>query len=96
MPFLGLVVNRVHGGAAKQRRTRAARTRGERVLEPLLSRLLALQRDELVLARAEERAITRLLADTGLGAVRVPELPTDVHDLRGLAQVALMLAPEAA
>jgi anion-transporting ArsA/GET3 family ATPase len=92
MPFVGFVVNRVHGRLPMAEAGRAG-GRGARVGEPLLTRLVELARDQQRLARAEERAIARLEADTGLTAARVPELWADVHDLRGLFEVAKLLLP---
>lgn len=93
MPFVGFVVNRIHGLGRRRARTPARGAGVARVPEPLASRLAALYRDQQALARAEERAITRLEADTGETALRVPELEVDVHDLRGLREVAGLLLP---
>ncbi len=92
MPFVGCGVHRVHGRTPLARGGRTGGG-GARVGEPLLTRLVELYRDQQRLARAEERAIARLEADTGLTAARVPELAADVHDLRGLHAVATLLLP---
>ena len=92
MPFVGFIVNRVHGmGAPRQAepRQRAARVRVE---EPLQTHLIELFDAERGLARAEERAVARLEVDTAESAVCVPELERDVHDVRGLAELALELS----
>lgn len=93
MPFVGFVVNRVHAQNRSQPQPRRAAAK-LRVEEPLQARLLELYRDERSLASAEARAIARLEADASEAVVRVPELPADVHDLRGLMDVARsLLAP---
>lgn len=92
MPFVGFVVNRVHG--TPEPRPRQAARAAPDLDEPLAAGLRALYRDEQVLARAEEHAIARLEADSGEAALRVPEQEADVHDLRGLRKVAAMLLPE--
>jgi anion-transporting ArsA/GET3 family ATPase len=95
MPFVATVVNRVHPdpaelAAGRQRKAAAAQ------VDPDLARALLQAYDDLHrLARAERRVITRLEVDTGEPLVLVPELESDVHDLRGLAHVAeLMLGEE--
>ncbi len=84
MPFLGFVVNRVHPDPA------APEGGGSPVrVEPALAeRLLECYRDQQTLFRAEKRAIGRLEVDTGERPILVPELEQDVHDLRGLREVA--------
>jgi anion-transporting ArsA/GET3 family ATPase len=92
MPFLAMVVNRVHPEPAPARRTRGA-PRPE--LEAAFKeRLRAVHEDYRILARAERRAVGRLEVDTAQAPLLVPELETDVHDLRGLREVALALLPE--
>lgn len=93
MPFVGCVVNRVHGFPGRRPTPGRTGAGGVRVEEPLQTRLLELFRDEQARARAEQRAIARLEVDTCAAAVRVPELETDVHDLRGLTEVAGHLLP---
>jgi anion-transporting ArsA/GET3 family ATPase len=90
MPFVAFVVNRVHAAGNSRRSARAGATR----LPPALERgLLELYADEQALARRERREIARLEQASGAEVVRVAELPADVHDLRGLAQVAQALLP---
>jgi anion-transporting ArsA/GET3 family ATPase len=84
MPFLGFVVNRVHpdpaaGGFGGPR---------ARVDPELAERLLESYRDQQTLVRAERKSIGRLEVETGERPILVPELEQDVHDLRGLREVA--------
>jgi len=97
MPFVATVVNRVHpdpaepaAGRPRQRKAAVAH------VDTDLARALLQAYDDLHrLARAERRVITRLEVDTGEPLLLVPELESDVHDLRGLAHVAeLMLGEE--
>jgi hypothetical protein len=46
------------------------------------------------LARAEKKALGRLEVETGQPALIVPEQEQDVHDLRGLREVAFALVAE--
>ena len=57
----------------------------------LAARLAATLADHQALARAERRALERLLADVEAPSVVVPRLETDVHDLAGLARLADLL-----
>jgi anion-transporting ArsA/GET3 family ATPase len=84
MPFLAFVVNRVHPDPA------GPEGEGPRArVEPALAeRLLECYRDQQTLHRAERKAIGRLEVDTGERPILVPELEQDVHDLRGLREVA--------
>ena len=89
MPFLAMVVNRVHADPAEARSPR----RRERALPgavdaELEQALLAAYEDLRRLARAERRVLARLEVDSGEPLLLVPELEADVHDLRGLLQVA--------
>ena len=93
MPFVGFVVNRVHGTEPRARARAARGATGATLEEPLQTRLIELYRDEQALARSEERAIARLEVDTDEVALRVPEMDVDVHDLRGLVQFASRLVP---
>jgi anion-transporting ArsA/GET3 family ATPase len=84
LPFVGFVANRVHmeplaGGGER---------RPARVDEDLAEALIAVYRDQQRLARHDQRALTRLEAETGEPILAVPELEADVHDLRGLLDVA--------
>jgi anion-transporting ArsA/GET3 family ATPase len=99
MPFVATVVNRVHpdpaeaGGGRKRSRGRG----GSAQVEPELAQaLLSAYGDLHRLARAERRVISRLEVDTGEPLVLVPEMESDVHDLRGLAQVGDLMLAEAA
>ena len=86
MPFVSLVVNRLHPDPAAGRRT-ASRSLPR--LDPSFgAKLVAVHGDLRTLARAERRALARLEVDAGVAPILVPELETDVHDLRGLAEVA--------
>lgn len=89
MPFVSFLVNRVHAdpGAGRRRTPRALRPAQppDAALREALVRLHAEQR---ALARADTRHVARLLAGTHEDVVVVPELDTDVHDLRGLSEVA--------
>jgi anion-transporting ArsA/GET3 family ATPase len=98
MPFVATVVNRVHPDPAEPapgpRRRKAA---AERVDAELARALLQAYDDLHRLARAERRVVSRLEVDTGGPLLLVPELESDVHDLRGLAHVGeLMLGERAA
>jgi anion-transporting ArsA/GET3 family ATPase len=88
MPFVGFVVIRLHPAPPPPAPGRPPRLAGE-----LGPKLIALFRDERRLASAEERAIARLVADTGETALRVPERERDVHDLPGLESFAEALVP---
>jgi anion-transporting ArsA/GET3 family ATPase len=93
MPFVAFVVNRVHADPALA----PAGTTVARLPEgDFAERLVSVFRDQQRLARAEQRTIARLEVDTGETAIRVPELDSDVHDLRGLREVALLLVPPTA
>ncbi|HSF02814.1 MAG TPA: ArsA-related P-loop ATPase, partial [Solirubrobacterales bacterium] len=86
MPFVSLVVNRLHpdpaGGSGVS--SRAA----PRLAPAFAEKLVAVHRDLRTLARSERRGLLRLEVDAGVPPILVPELETDVHDLRGLAEVA--------
>ena len=85
MPFVGLVVNRVHPDPLAERgpvpRAPAA------VDASLVHGLLRLMEDQARVARRERRGIARLQGLVGEPVVLVPELESDVHDLRGLKEV---------
>ncbi len=86
MPFVGLIVNRLHPDPAEGARS-APRTAAR--LDPAFAgKLVAVYRDLRTLARAERRGLARLEVDTGVPPVLVPEFETDVHDLRGLLEIA--------
>ncbi len=97
MPFVATVVNRVHPdpaepapGGPRRRKGAAAQTSPD-----LADALLQAYDDLHRLARADRRVITRLEVDTGEPLLMVPELESDVHDLRGLAHVADLMLGEA-
>jgi anion-transporting ArsA/GET3 family ATPase len=86
MPFVAFVVNRVHTDPARGARPRR---RGAAAVEAgLAARLAETLREQQVLATVERRAIARLEVDARQKALLVPELEQDVHELRGLADVA--------
>jgi anion-transporting ArsA/GET3 family ATPase len=94
MPFLAFVVNRTHLAPPARRGRQGAPVAEEPALAPeLVERLLALHRDQQALARLERAAIARLEVDVGGPILRVPEFEGDVHDLRGLREVANQLVP---
>jgi anion-transporting ArsA/GET3 family ATPase len=90
MPFVAFVVNRVHTDPLRAGRGRHRAP--ARVAPDLAARLAATLREQQVLASVERRAIARLEVDAREKALLVPELEQDVHDLRGLAEVAALLA----
>ncbi|HVW17680.1 MAG TPA: ArsA-related P-loop ATPase, partial [Solirubrobacteraceae bacterium] len=82
LPFGGLVVNRVHDPVEDERAP------AELHDDPGLAARVALAAAELgVLARRDAAAVQRLRAQVDPGAVVVPELEGDVHDVDGLAAV---------
>jgi anion-transporting ArsA/GET3 family ATPase len=91
MPFVALVVNRVH---ADPGRAPAAAGPEPRLPAELSERLACVFREQQALALADRRRLAQLDAGAGTPVLRVPELESDVHDLRGLAQVAgILVAP---
>jgi anion-transporting ArsA/GET3 family ATPase len=86
MPFVGLIVNRLHPDPTAG--PRAAPGTAPRLPAAFVARLVATHRDLRTLARSERRSLTRLEVDTGVPPVLVPEFESDVHDLRGLFDVA--------
>jgi anion-transporting ArsA/GET3 family ATPase len=97
MPFVATVVNRAHPDPAEAGPVRPRRRKGAAAdIDADLARALLQAYDDLHrLARAERRVVSRLEVDTGEPLLLVPELESDVHDLRGLALVAqLMLGGE--
>jgi anion-transporting ArsA/GET3 family ATPase len=94
MPFVATVVNRVHGepGAQGGRRA-AAQSRVGELPDDFKARLRAVAEDYRTLVRAERRALRRLEVETGRAPLLVPEMEADVHDLRGLREVAFSLVP---
>jgi anion-transporting ArsA/GET3 family ATPase len=90
MPFVSFVVNRVHPdpGSFRPRPGREAPGRtGPRLTPEMEARLVEVFRDQQTAARVDRRSVARLEVDTGQPIIAVPELETDVHDLRGLREV---------
>ena len=90
MPFVAFVVNRTHPLGAK---ARSSRVPLPGLASDFAERLRAVYEDYRRLAKAEARAVGRLEVDTGEAPILVPELEADVHDLRGLQEVAAALLP---
>lgn len=88
MPFLAFVVNRVHPDPAE---TPAGTGPTATVDADLTERLVDAYRDLQTLARVERRQVARLEVDTDEPLLVVPEFEQDVHDLRGLHDVAAIL-----
>ena len=88
MPLVSVVVNRVHPEPVPVRRGRGRRSGAAAELDAdLVERLLRVFEEQQVIARQERAAIARLTGQTTVPVVLVPELQTDVHDLRGLKTV---------
>jgi anion-transporting ArsA/GET3 family ATPase len=88
MPFVAFVVNRVHPDPAEGH----APSRGAAdVDDELAEELVAIFQDQRRLARADGRSLARLEEQSGQGVIPVPEFDADVHDLRGLKDVADVL-----
>jgi anion-transporting ArsA/GET3 family ATPase len=85
MPFVGLVVNRVHPDPLADRE--AVPRTPARVHPELARALLRLMEDQSRVAGRERRGIARLAAEVSDPLVLVPEMDADVHDLRGLREV---------
>ncbi|PYQ13921.1 MAG: gliding motility protein [Acidobacteria bacterium] len=89
MPFVGLVVNRVHPDPLAEA---GPVPRGAAGVDAALARaLLRLMEDQARVARRERRGIARLEDEVSEPLVLVPELEADVHDLRGLKEVGELL-----
>jgi anion-transporting ArsA/GET3 family ATPase len=86
MPFVSLIVNRLHPDPAEG--IRPSRRSAPALSPALGTKLIAIHRDQRLLARVDRRSLTRLEVDIGAPPILVPELEADVHDLRGLAEVA--------
>jgi anion-transporting ArsA/GET3 family ATPase len=85
MPFVGLVVNRVHPDPLADA---GPVPRHPATIDAELARgLLRLMEDQSRVSRRERRGIARLEADVAEPLILVPELDADVHDLRGLREV---------
>jgi anion-transporting ArsA/GET3 family ATPase len=92
MPFVGFVVNRVHENPAELKASRESPK-----LDPdLATHLLEAYRNQQTLSRVERRGIARLQVVAAREPILfVPEFEADVHDLRGLRDVAEALLPSA-
>jgi anion-transporting ArsA/GET3 family ATPase len=89
MPFVSFVVNRIHPDPSQAPVRRASARDGASELDAgLRQKLEAVFRDHRRVAAAERRSVSRLQARTGEPIVLVPEMDVDVHDLRGLREVA--------
>jgi anion-transporting ArsA/GET3 family ATPase len=85
MPFVGIVVNRVHPDPLAEA---GPPPRRPAAIDAELARgLLRVMEDQARVARRERRGIARLEADVTEPLILVPELDADVHDLRGLAEI---------
>jgi anion-transporting ArsA/GET3 family ATPase len=89
MSFVAFIVNRAHPDPAAGRVPRGAAP----VAPELAERLVAICRDQQLLATVERRRLARLEADLDEPVALVPELESDVHDMRGLAEVGRLLTP---
>jgi anion-transporting ArsA/GET3 family ATPase len=97
MPFVSVVVNRVHPdpadlaaeGTPGRPPARRADVDGE-----FARRLRAVCREQQALADADRRSLRRIEVDLDEPVVIVPELEADVHDLRGLGEVARAMLGE--
>ncbi len=96
MPFVSLVVNRTHYARPARARRGAKPSPSAASLTPALARLLSeIYAADTRLAEQEQAAIAPLAAIAQGHIVRLPELESDVHDLKSLAAVAALLAGEA-
>jgi anion-transporting ArsA/GET3 family ATPase len=86
MPFVSFIVNRVH--TAPPSSVRTGRKKAEPPDAELRERLLEVHGQQQALAQLDRRAIARLKTGARADVVAVPELESDVHDLRGLRDVA--------
>jgi len=91
MPFAALIVNRLHAPPRARRAGRAPAGPGVALDAELRRRLVEICREQQALADAERRSVNALSVDLGVPVARVPELESDVHDLRGLNEVARAL-----
>jgi anion-transporting ArsA/GET3 family ATPase len=92
MPLTGLVANRTHPLLAQLSASDAlaaadALERGQQNA-PLATAVLRLHADRVALADREKRLLARFTkAHPNVPVVRVPALPSDVHDLNGLRDI---------
>jgi anion-transporting ArsA/GET3 family ATPase len=98
LPFVGVIVNRVHHDLLGDREPREVRRSVAKTLPgPLAARVAENFRDYHVLAMRDDRNLARLashLDDQRL--LLVPQLDDDVHDIEGLARVHRYLFASAA
>jgi anion-transporting ArsA/GET3 family ATPase len=91
MPLAGLVVNRTHPSLADlpgPKALAAAEALERRGDAPLAAAVLRLHADRVSVADRERRLVARFTrAHEGVAVVRVPAMPSDVHDLTGLRQI---------
>jgi anion-transporting ArsA/GET3 family ATPase len=87
MPFVGIVVNRLHPDPSTAARAARRSQREAEVDADLEERLLEVYHDQQAVARAERKRVARLEVDTGERLLLVPEFEADIHDLRGLKEV---------
>ncbi|KFU78943.1 Anion-transporting ATPase, ArsA/GET3 family [Amycolatopsis lurida] len=99
MPLAGLVANRTHPVLAPLSSAEAIAAaeqlaKGE-VGAPLAEAVLRLHADRVALADRETRLLARFTrAHPEVPLVRVPALPSDVHDLEGLRDIGTRLATQ--
>ncbi len=99
MPLAGLVANRTHPVLAALTGAEAIAAaeqlaRGE-AGAPLAEAVLRLHADRVALAERETRLLARFTrAHPEVPLVRVPALPSDVHDLEGLRDIGTRLATQ--
>ena len=87
-----IVANRVHPWAIEG--PAPGREQGPTLLTPeVRTELLALARREESRAKGDDRHLRQIRAQSGLPAVAVPELDSDVHDLKSLQTIASWLCP---
>jgi anion-transporting ArsA/GET3 family ATPase len=95
MPLAGLVVNRTHPVLAGISATKAQAAADEldRTGLELATAMLRLHADRVAVATREKRLLARFTkAHPSVSVIGVPALPTDVHDVDGLREIALRLA----
>ena len=84
MPFIGFVVNRLRPLSGRSVATKPCET----LPADFAERLLGVFQEQQSMARLERRSVARLEVDAKEPLVLVPEFEGDVHDLRGLRDVA--------
>jgi len=86
MPFVSFIVNRVRSAPAAF--APSARRKARPPDAELVARLLRVHAQQRALAQLDRQAIARLKTGAHADVVAVPELESDVHDLRSLREVA--------